>query len=197
MIGFSFLPSWTGLFNPDLIYLFRHCGSVPILLRLWLLRGDWDHSFSSMTVNRFVNASTFLFTWLQIRILCGRQQCRNTYQGVYLYVHIFCQNWYFQSQTRLLTPLNSLTMPEDVKTEFESTAHYALNPGLFLENDRHGFMEVNPLLIKEYKKSTSLRRTKIDSVDCESIARSDACLCRIWLLRPTMQRSVEKARHTG
>ena len=32
-------------------------------------------------------------------------------------------------------------------------------------------MEINPLLIKEYKKSTSLRRTKTDSVDCESIAR--------------------------
>ena len=32
-------------------------------------------------------------------------------------------------------------------------------------------MEVNPVLIKEYKKSTTLRRTKTDSVDCESIAR--------------------------
>jgi transposase len=31
-------------------------------------------------------------------------------------------------------------------------------------------MEVNPVLIKEYKKSTTLRRTKTDSVDCESIA---------------------------
>ena len=32
-------------------------------------------------------------------------------------------------------------------------------------------MEVNPVLIKEYKKSTTLKRTKTDSVDCESIAR--------------------------
>jgi len=42
---------------------------------------------------------------------------------------------------------------------------------LFLENANHSFMEVNPVLIKEYKKSTTLRRTKTDSVDCESIAR--------------------------
>ena len=71
----------------------------------------------------------------------------------------------------LLTVLNSLSNPEDIKIGFESTAHYALNLELFLENAHHSFMEINPLLIKEYKKSTSLRRTKTDSVDCESIAR--------------------------
>ena len=32
-------------------------------------------------------------------------------------------------------------------------------------------MEINPVLISEYKKSTTLRRTKTDRVDCESIAR--------------------------
>ena len=71
----------------------------------------------------------------------------------------------------LLTTLNSLSNPEDIKIGFESTAHYALNLELFLENTHHSFMEVNPVLIKEYKKSTTLRRTKTDSVDCESIAR--------------------------
>ena len=71
----------------------------------------------------------------------------------------------------LLTVLNSLSNPEDIKIGFESTAHYALNLELFLENAHHSFMEVNPVLIKEYKKSTTLRRTKTDSVDCESIAR--------------------------
>ena len=72
---------------------------------------------------------------------------------------------------QLLTSLNSLSNPEDIKIGFESTAHYALNLELFLENAHHSFMEVNPVLIKEYKKSTTLRRTKTDSVDCESIAR--------------------------
>lgn len=72
---------------------------------------------------------------------------------------------------QLLTAFNSLSNPEDIKIGFESTAHYSLNLKLFLENAHQSFMEINPLLIKEYKKSTSLRRTKTDSVDCESIAR--------------------------
>ena len=71
----------------------------------------------------------------------------------------------------LITTFNSLSSPEDIRIGFESTAHYALNLELFLENAHHSFMEVNPVLIKEYKKSTTLRRTKTDSVDCESIAR--------------------------
>ena len=72
---------------------------------------------------------------------------------------------------QLLTILNSFSHPDDIKIGFESTAHYALNLELFLENAHHSFMEINPVLIKEYKKSTTLRRTKTDSVDCESIAR--------------------------
>lgn len=75
------------------------------------------------------------------------------------------------SFVQLLTIFNSLSNPQDIRIGFESTAHYALNLELFLEYANHSFMEINPLLIKEYKKSTSLRRTKTDSVDCESIAR--------------------------
>ena len=71
----------------------------------------------------------------------------------------------------LLTIIHSLSTPEDIRIGFESTAHYALNLELFLENALLTFMEVNPVLISEYKKSKSLRRTKTDSVDCESIAR--------------------------
>ena len=71
----------------------------------------------------------------------------------------------------LLTALHSLSSPQDIRIGFESTAHYALNLELFLEKAHHSFMEVNPVLISEYKKSTTLRRTKTDRVDCESIAR--------------------------
>lgn len=71
----------------------------------------------------------------------------------------------------LLIALQSLADPQDIKMGFESTSHYALNLELFLEKAHHSFMEVNPVLIAEYKKSTSLRRTKTDRVDCESIAR--------------------------
>ncbi len=72
---------------------------------------------------------------------------------------------------QLLISLTSLSIPDDIKIGFESTAHYALNLELFLENAHHSFMEVNPVLIKEYKTSTSLSRIKTDSIDCESIAR--------------------------
>lgn len=71
----------------------------------------------------------------------------------------------------LITIINSLSNPEDIRIGFESTAHYALNLELFLESSLLTFMEVNPVLISEYKKSKTLRRTKTDSVDCESIAR--------------------------
>ena len=71
----------------------------------------------------------------------------------------------------LLAIINSLSNPEDIRIGFESTAHYALNLELFLENSLLTFMEVNPVLISEYEKSKTLRRTKTDSVDCESIAR--------------------------
>ena len=73
--------------------------------------------------------------------------------------------------SELLTVLHSLSNPEDIRIGFESTAHYALNLELFLEKAHHSFMEVNPVLISEYKKSTTLRKTKTDRVDCESIAR--------------------------
>ena len=71
----------------------------------------------------------------------------------------------------LLTIINSLSNPEDIRIGVESTAHYALNLELFLESSLLTFMEVNPVLISVYKKSKTLRRTKTDSVDCESIAR--------------------------
>lgn len=71
----------------------------------------------------------------------------------------------------LLTIINSLSNPEDIRIGFESTSHYALNLELFLESSLLTFMEVNPMLISEYKKPKTLRRTKTDSVDCESIAR--------------------------
>ena len=72
----------------------------------------------------------------------------------------------------LLTIINSLSNPEDIRIGFESTAHYALNLELFLESSLLTFMEVNPVLISEYKKSKTLRRTKTDSVDCESMKKA-------------------------
>ncbi|NLN48599.1 MAG: IS110 family transposase, partial [Clostridiales bacterium] len=72
---------------------------------------------------------------------------------------------------KLLAALQSLSNQEDIRIGFEATSHYALNLELFLEKAHHSFMEVNPVLISKHKMSTSLRRTKTDTVDCEHIAR--------------------------
>ena len=71
----------------------------------------------------------------------------------------------------LIDSLHSLADPRNIRIGFESTSHYALNLELFLERSLQSFMEVNPVLISEHKKSTTLRRTKTDSVDCETIAK--------------------------
>ena len=78
---FPFSQLTLGIYFHLWYILKRHCGSVSITLQLWLVWGDSDHSFSSITVNQFVNASTFLFTWLHSRILCGRQQCSKYLSG--------------------------------------------------------------------------------------------------------------------
>ena len=67
--------------------------------------------------------------------------------------------------------LQSFPEPKNVRIGFESTAHYALNLELFLENALLTFMEVNPVLISKYRESLSLRKTKTDPIDCEIIAR--------------------------
>ena len=71
----------------------------------------------------------------------------------------------------LLTHLHSHSNTEDIRIGFESTSHYALNLKLCLEKAHHSFMEANPILIKEFQKSTSLRRTKTDRIDSETIAQ--------------------------
>ena len=53
----------------------------------------------------------------------------------------------------------------------EATGHYGLNLKLFLEKNNYSFMEFNPLLIKEFAKSLSLRKTKTDKVDATIICQ--------------------------
>ena len=82
------------------------------------------------------------------------------------------QTFFFNYRTyELLTIINSLSNPENIRIGFVSTGHYTLNLELFLEKSLLAFMEANTVLISEYKKSKTLRRTKTDSADCESIAR--------------------------
>lgn len=57
------------------------------------------------------------------------------------------------------------------KIGFESTGHYGHNLKIFLENNNFSFMEINPLLISRFVRSKSLRNTKTDTLDAESIAQ--------------------------
>lgn len=58
----------------------------------------------------------------------------------------------------------------NVRIGFEATGNYGINLKLFLERIGYDYMEINPLLIKEYIKSKSLRRTKTDKLDAVAIA---------------------------
>ena len=67
----------------------------------------------------------------------------------------------FQQFADLLKPYDN----SNVHIGLEATGHYGLNLKLFLEKNNYSFMEFNPLLIKEFAKSLTLRKTKTDKVD--------------------------------
>lgn len=57
-----------------------------------------------------------------------------------------------------------------VHIAFEATGHYSLNLELFLTNQGYSFMKMNPLVVHQYLKAKSLRRTKTDKADSLTIA---------------------------
>ena len=73
----------------------------------------------------------------------------------------------FQQFLDLLKPYDN----DNVHIGLEATGHYGLNLKLFLEKNNYSFMEFNPLLVKEFSKSLSLRRTKTDKVDAMIICQ--------------------------
>ena len=73
----------------------------------------------------------------------------------------------FQQFLDLLKPYDN----SNVHIGLEATGHYGLNLKLFLEKNNYSFMEFNPLLVKEFYKSLTLRKTKTDKVDATVIAR--------------------------
>lgn len=58
----------------------------------------------------------------------------------------------------------------DVHIAFEATGHYSLNLELTLINQGYSFMKMNPLVIHQFLKARSLRRTKTDKADSLTIA---------------------------
>jgi len=59
----------------------------------------------------------------------------------------------------------------NIRIGFEATGNYGINLKLFLEKIGFDYMEINPLLIKEYIRSNTLRRTKTDKLDAKAIAQ--------------------------
>lgn len=70
----------------------------------------------------------------------------------------------------LLDVLKSLDCSQKIKIELEATGHYGTNLKLFLNDHGYSFMEFNPLLVKRFASSHSLRRTKTDKCDASLIA---------------------------
>ena len=71
----------------------------------------------------------------------------------------------FQYFLEHLKPYNK----SDVRIAFEATGHYSMNLEWFLIDQGFSFMKMNPLVIKQFFKTRSLRRTKTDKVDSLTI----------------------------
>lgn len=63
------------------------------------------------------------------------------------------------------------TTEEDIQIALEDTGHYCFNLLRFLRNQGYPTFSYNPLLIKEFAKHHSLRKTKTDKKDAMTIAR--------------------------
>ena len=72
----------------------------------------------------------------------------------------------FQFFLDQLKPYNN----QDVRIAFEATGHYSMNLELFLTNQDYSFMKVNPLVVHQFLKARSLRRTKTDKADSFTMA---------------------------
>ena len=70
---------------------------------------------------------------------------------------------YFLDQ---LKPYNK----SSIQIAFEATGHYSLNLELLLIDQDYSFMKMNPLVIHQFLKARSLRRTKTDKADSLTIA---------------------------
>ena len=57
-----------------------------------------------------------------------------------------------------------------VRIAFEATGHYSSNLESFLTNQEYSFMKINPLVVHQFLKARSLRRTKTDKADSLTMA---------------------------
>ena len=99
------------------------------------------------------------------------------------YKHDFCiisntgevivENDSFENNKKGFQYFVDLLKPYDkskIQIAFEATGHYSLNLELFLTNQEFSYMKINPLVVHQFLKARSLRRTKTDKADCLTIA---------------------------
>ena len=86
---------------------------------------------------------------------------------------IVTPSWSFTNDSEGFMQLKILLDSLDAETRIglESTGHYGHNLKLFLESNNFSFMEFNPLLIARFVRGKSLRKTKSDTLDAQSIAQ--------------------------
>ena len=73
----------------------------------------------------------------------------------------------FQLFFSYLKPYNKA----DVQILFESTAHYSMNLELELIDQGYSFMKMNGLIIKQFFKAQTLRKTKTDKADAFALTQ--------------------------
>jgi len=100
------------------------------------------------------------------------------------YKHDFCiisstgevivQNNSFESNKKGFQLFFSYLKPynkADVQILFESTAHYSMNLELELIDQGYSFMKMNGLIIKQFFKAQTLRKTKTDKADAFALTQ--------------------------
>lgn len=115
-------------------------------------------------------------------ILSKHFQFANTYQG-------------FQ---KLKEHLETLEIPtSELHIALEDTGHYADNLVAFLQKVGYPTFTYNPLLIKEFVKSLTLRKLKTDKKDALSIARKLLAdpVAERYIVEPQMQELKEMTRY--
>ena len=75
-----------------------------------------------------------------------------------------------QGFTEFLGILNSLDSTQTKRIGLEATGHYGYNLKVFLDQKGFTFMEFNPYLVKRYRTSLTLRKTKTDKVDSKLLS---------------------------
>lgn len=71
----------------------------------------------------------------------------------------------------ILTILKDLKQKGQIKIGFESTGHYHFNLKLMLEENGFDYVEFNPLLVHKFVTTQTLRRTKTDKKDAQTITK--------------------------